>query len=166
MNEIWKVIPYAPSYEISNYGEVRSNKWNNVRILKQKITKNGYCSVGLCFGKAKRRWYLVHRIVLSVFNPIENMEELDVNHIDENKLNNRLDNLEWGTSKYNCNYGKRNETISKKLSKKVLCVETGTIFNSFHEAERVTGIGIAGINMCCSNKYNRKTAGGYHWKYV
>lgn len=166
MNEIWKTIPYAPSYEVSNLGRICSNKGKHRKILKQKIYKNGYYAVGLCFEKNKRKWYLVHRIVLSVFRPVNNMGKLEVNHIDENKMNNCLDNLEWSTSKYNCNYGKRNETISDKLSKKVLCVETGNIYNSFHDAARITGIGIAGINMCCNGRYNRKTAGGYHWKYV
>jgi hypothetical protein len=64
-----------------------------------------------------RKHYQVHRLVMMTYKPVENMDELDVNHKDENKTNNHISNLEWITHKDNCNYGDRNKKISK--SKKV-----------------------------------------------
>ena len=114
----------------------------------------------------KREWFLVHRLVLSVFNPIENSNHLEVNHKDENKENNRIDNLEWVTSKENCNYGTRNFRNSLSKNIPVECIETGVIYRSFREAAEKTKIEIASINMCCTGYRTRQTAGGYHWRYA
>ena len=118
-------------------------------------------------GKQKR--YYIHRLVAETF--ISNPDNLpEVNHKDENKVNNAADNLEWCNHLYNSNYGTRvkKEHISHinhpKLSKRVMCVETGIIYDSAHEANRQTNANM--VNICRVCRGERNTAGGYHWKYV
>ena len=163
--EIWKIIPFAPDYEISNYGRIYANKFN----FKGYITptckkKTGYYEVGLSTEAMKRKWFLVHRLVLTVFNPVEGMEELEVNHIDEDKSNNRLDNLQWVTSKENCNYGERNQKISDNSVRiPVICEETGVYYRSLIDA--ASGIGlksVSGIRKALKESW--RTSGGYHWR--
>lgn len=175
--EIWEKIKEAPDYSVSNFGKVRMDgktivKSNGImatyksHIVKPSVKKCGYLEVRLITDTNKSIYRLIHRLVLSAFNPIENMEKMEVNHRDENKLNNNLDNLEWVTAKENCNYGTRNERFSAKLMKPVQCIETGIIYKSFKEAEDKTGIDKGSINMCCTGYRNRQTAGGFHWRYV
>jgi hypothetical protein len=64
------------------------------------------------------------------YNPVEGMENLDANHIDENKDHNWLSNLNWMTHKENLNHGTRNTRVAKSLAKPVRCVETGEVFDS------------------------------------
>lgn len=102
MIEEWRPVPgYEGLYEVSSYGRVRNSK--TYRILKAWITF-GYLMVEL---SGRKRFY-VHRLVAETFIP--NIEKLpQVNHKDEDKTNNRVDNLEWCTAKYNINYGSRTE---------------------------------------------------------
>ena len=166
MEEKWKRIPGFPKYKVSNYGRILSYHYKTPRIMKpRKAVKTGYLEIGLS-NNNKRKFFLVHRLVLSLFNPIEHMEEYEVNHLDENKENNRLDNLEWVTPKENCNYGTRNERIADKAKIPVICIETGIVYPSNKEAAEATGIGKDRINMCCTGYRNAKTAGGYHWRYA
>lgn len=166
--EEWKDIDgYEGLYQISNLGRVKSLKFGKEKILKPKKGK-GYLRIGLC-KKGKYKHYYVHRLVASTF--IENPYNLpQVNHKNEDKTNNSVDNLEWCTSKYNINYGtghKRsalNHINHPSFSKKVLCVETGIAYNSMRQAQRETGIAQQSISHCCLGK--RKTAGKLHWKYI
>lgn len=174
--EIWKKIEEAPHYSVSNFGRVRMDgrtyvnsrgvtkicKPHIVGISKKKNT--GYLEARLIINKDKYIYRSVHRLVLSTFNPIENMDVMEVNHKDENKDNNCLDNLEWMTSKENCNYGIRNIKCGKARSTKVRCKETNTIYNSGKEASEKTGTSRSGISNCLNGKRNK--AGGYHWEEV
>ena len=109
--EIWRpILGYEGVYEVSSYGRVRSldrydgrNHFIKGRIMKRSYCSNGYLSIDLCLnGKIKK--CLVHRLVALTFIP--NPDNLPmVNHLDEDKTNNRVDNLEWCTAKYNINYG-------------------------------------------------------------
>ena len=127
MQEIWKDIPnFEGLYQISNYGRVKTlEKYvssgiknnNQVRrkskLLKQ-YNKQGYLQVSL--SKNHRRYYFnVQRLVAIAFIPNPNNLP-QVNHIDENPLNNNVENLEWCTAKYNCNYGSRNSKIYNSTS--------------------------------------------------
>lgn len=126
------------------------------KILKQCI-QNGYAYVHLCKNN-KDTAYLVHRLLAQAFipNPLNFSE---VNHKDENKLNNDATNLEWCTSKYNSNYGTRN----KRKAKPIQCIETGIIYWGAREMERQTGI--KHNNIAHAIKTGTKF-GGYHWKYI
>ena len=123
MKEIWKDIPeYEGLYQASNLGNIRvlnrvvnsGIKNNNTVIRKGKLLKQrinqGYYEVALSKDN-KKRFLKVHRLIAITFIP--NLNNLpSINHKDENKLNNRVDNLEWCSIKYNCNYGTRNQRIS------------------------------------------------------
>ena len=161
-------------YQVSNLGRVKSleNRSNHKKekILTMKI-RNQYCGITLY----KDSWYKnfsIHRLVAEAFIP--NPDDLpEVNHKDENKLNNCASNLEWCNKKYNINYGRsainrqiQNRERGLSMSKKVLCVETGVIYSSIIEAYRQTGVGQKEIINVCKGKPHYKTAGGYHWKYV
>lgn len=163
--EIWKDIAgYEGKYQVSNFGRVKSlnyNRTGNEQIRKpDKVC--GYLRVGL-WKDGKEDKQFIHRLVLEAFVPnLDNLPE--VNHKDENPENNRLDNLEWISHKDNIKYGTRNERVAKKLSKPVLCVETGIVYSSSMEAERQSGVNQSHIIQCC--KWKRKTTGGCHWRYT
>ena len=101
----------------------------------------------------KPKPFLVHRTVAQVFIP-NPYGYADVNHIDENKENNSIDNLEWIPHKKNVQYSQ---------SKKVICLETKQVFDSIQEANAWAKVK-TGVADCCKGK--QKTAGGYHWQYV
>lgn len=108
MEEIWKDIKeYEGIYQVSNLGRVKSLKHSKEgKLLKGRVTGKGYLSVAL-FRNSVRKSNSIHRLVAEAFIPNpENKPE--VNHIDENKLNNDVSNLEWVTSKENSNHGTRN----------------------------------------------------------
>lgn len=174
MEEIWKDVKgYEGLYQVSNFGKIKSlsknnhNYGENGKILKG-INNKGYLRVGLSKnGKAKQ--YPIHRIVAETF--IDNVYNLPcVNHIDENKMNNRADNLEWCSIEYNNNYGNRNEKISISQryanNKPIKCLETGQIFISLNECARKLNIKPPNI-WASMNNYNRtKKAKGYTFKYI
>lgn len=167
---IWKDIKgYEGLYQINNYGEVKSlyNYRGVGNLLKQRI-KKGYYTIGLRKNNL-RKWYYVHRLVAQAFIPNSNNLP-QINHKDENKLNNCVDNLEWCSASYNNSYGNRLEKVSRsnKLKKKVLQFDiNGNMlqeYNSIAEASKITNVDRKGISNCINKKNNRKTAGGYIWK--
>ena len=92
------------------------------------------------------------------------MDNLQINHIDENRNNNRFKNLEWVTLKENQDFGTRNDRIGSMVANKVRCVETGEIFESQKAASKFCNV--HECNICKCLKGNRITSGGYHWEYV
>ena len=131
--EVWKTIEgYEGLYEVSNLGRVRSldrvvtqrNRWGNItphlyrgKILSaRKNCKNDYVEVHLFKSEQGERWYRVHRLVAETFIPNPN-GYIEVNHIDENKSNNIVENLEWCDRRYNTNYGDRNVKIRNAVAK-------------------------------------------------
>ena len=127
MKEIWKDIPeYEGLYQASNLGNIKvlnrvvnSGIKNNKtvirkgKLLKQRINQ-GYYEVALSKDN-KKRFFKVHRLIAMTFIPNSNNFP-SINHKDENKLNNCVNNLEWCSVKYNCNYGTRNSKICNKTS--------------------------------------------------
>lgn len=150
MMEIWKPIDgYNGRYEVSNMGRIKSYAENaqDGKLIYGVITKLGYHNIRLYDGKGGFKTFPVHRLVALAFlpNPF-NLSE--VNHIDENKRNNRVENLEWCSRDYNVNFGMRNKKTSIALlrneytSKKVYSIDgSGRIdyYDSIGEAERQTG---------------------------
>lgn len=155
MNEIYKIIEEFPNYEISNLGNVRNKKTK--RVLKPSKDARGYCRVVL-YKDGMPNTRKVHRLVMITFKPVEEMENLQVDHVDFNPENNCLDNLQWLSAFEN------GSKKSKSNWKKVLCVETGITYESVSDAARQTGISNGNISQCCNGK--RKSAGGFHWEFV
>lgn len=116
--EVWKDIKnYEGLYQISTYGRVKSfprkGALRKEKVLKPyKDGKNYYFVVGL-HKDGKKQYKLIHRLVADAFIPNPNNLPI-VNHKDENKENNNVDNLEWCTYKYNSNYGNARMLMSKK----------------------------------------------------
>ena len=163
--EIWKPIPNYENYEVSNLGRVRSLNYNNqtdkVRILKLTIRKDGYTQIMLN-KEGKKKTYQVHRLVAEAFIP--NPQSLpEVNHIDENKQNNDVSNLEWCSYGYNINYGSRNERVSKAHCKPVICLELKRIFNSVTEASEYLRCHSGGVSKAISKGHKCK---GYTFNYI
>lgn len=158
----WKPIPSYEDYEVSDTGLVRSLRHGRKRILSLQRNLGGYLQVTLCKnGKAKNMF--VHRLVAAAF--IQNPLGLaTVNHRDENKTNNQVENLEWLTQADNVRYSMNKRSKSKPV---VQFDKLGNVvgqFSSMSEAERQTGISVDSICMVCRGR--RKTAGGFVWKYT
>ena len=161
--EIWRDIKgYEGKYQISDLGRVKSLNYrgntNQEHILKLKEARNGYNQVQL-YKNGIGVFYLVHRLVAEAFIP--NPDNLpEVNHkIDDYKhrSDNRVENLEWCTREYNCNYGSHNKTVGESHKKSIICVTTGEKFDSIIDASNKYGVDRASISNCCNNK--RKSAG-------
>lgn len=180
--EEWRAVAgYEGLYEVSNLGRVRSlgrtinrvTRWGTVkpytikpRVLKPLHSQGDYCYVHLFDNDRTSTNHKIHRLVAKAFVPnTDNLNE--VNHIDEDKENNRADNLEWVTHIANCNYGTRNERSAAKRGRQVeqltLDGHHVAFYQSASEASQMTGVGRKNINECL--RLRTQTAGGYRWKY-
>lgn len=191
MGIIWKdVVGFEGLYKVSNDGRVIGNetiyycgyKKQTKRVLKEReivgdTDRLGHRRVTLYHDGNKKRIF-IHRLVAEAFIPNpENKPEID--HINTNTSDNRVENLRWVTHKENQNnpitkvkqktaqIGEKNFWFGKKgvlhhASKRVRCVETGKVYGGVAEAERITGI--RHIGCCCRGV--RNTAGGLCWKFI
>lgn len=162
--EIWKEIAGFENYMVSNLGRVYSKK--SGLILKPGMDKKGYLRVSF-YEHGKSSTYKLHRLVAKAF--IENPDDLpQVNHKNEDKTDNRVENLEWCTNSYNRYYGTATERTQKanmnceSTSVPVRCIETDKVYPSIREAARDTGA--KNIFWCCIGK--RQTSNGLHWEYA
>lgn len=158
---IWKDIKgYEGLYQVSNTGKIRNTKTKY--ILKPVTQSNGYTKVCLTKNKIQKN-KTIHRLVAETFIPNTNNLPC-INHKDEDKTNNNVNNLEWCTQEYNTKYSRQLHPTRDKQAKSVMCVETKTIYASINQAEKQTGINGNSISKVC--KGIRHTAGNYHWKFV
>lgn len=183
MEEIWKdVVGYEGLYEVSNLGNVRS-LFRYKKQLKWNVSNSGYATVELFRDKISKR-LLVHRLVADAF--LSNTHNFPiVNHKDENKLNNNVNNLEWCTQGYNLAYNnghkRRAESsrwfydeLSIKFCKdnpaiKVAVVQmslSGEFIKEWASAkEAAKGLGCKSNHICECCKNKRKPFNGFKWKY-
>ena len=160
MLEIWKDIEgYEGMYQVSNFGNVKRED----RHLKPGIGENGYPLVVLS-KEGKTKSFYVRRLVASAFLPNPNNLKC-INHKDETRTNNRVDNLEWCSYKYNNSYGTRllREILTK--SRKVEQLKNGIlikVWSSTREAQR-NGFRSGCISLCCNGK--RSSHQGYEWRW-
>ena len=166
--EIWVAIPGFKGYMVSNFGRVKSlnyNKTGKEGMLATLKTNCGYLRVNLQKDN-KSRHVSVHRIVWEAFNgPIP--PGMQINHIDEDKTNNNLDNLELVTPTENLNYGTRNKRAGKSNSKTILQYSLSGDF--IKEWESATSImdecGYWSTAICAVCRGEKKTAYGYRWSF-
>ena len=172
--EVWRDVKgYEGLYQVSDQGRAKSlerkdrfGRTVKERILKPAVTQDGYLKVTLWAG-GKPKTLRVHRLVCEAFydNPDN---KSDVNHINEDKTDNRACNLEWSTRKENLNHGSRNERAAKARSKPVgqytRYGDLVKVWPSTQEAERQAGFNHGNISEVANG--NRKTAHGFIWKYV
>lgn len=168
MKELWKDVKgYEGLYQVSNLGRIKSlpkfvaysngkNYFYAEKMLKPCKNQKGYLKIGLHKDESYKNVY-VHRLVAEAFIP-NPQNHKQVNHVDEDKANNRADNLEWCDCQYNVDY-----SISKKVCQydadgNLLCV-----WKSIIEASRKTKIPDTNIISCCRGKYSQ--AGGFVWAY-
>lgn len=180
--EIWKDIPgYEGIYQASSLGRIKSlpriihvtrssyRTGSYSYTVQEKIMspsiRTGY--LGITLTKSDKKYNcLIHRLVAKTFLP-EYSDNLEVNHIDENKLNNCLKNLEVCTREYNKNYGTGNTRSALHRSKAVIQLsKDGSIireWSGINEASRGTKICVKDIQRCCNN--HAATSKGYKWRY-
>ena len=172
MKEIWKDIEgYEGLYQVSNYGNIKSlsrvvkNAYGihrtEEKILKPQMKKKGYFQIQLS-KDGKQKHYQVHRLVALAFVPNINNYPC-INHKDENKINNKADNLEWCTYLYNNLYNNKEKRNYKKICQYNKNEKLINIFESINEASKKTNIKRYGISNCLNKRL--KTSGGYIWKY-
>lgn len=158
--EIWKDIEgYDGIYEVSSWGRVKNSRTG--RVLKAGKDIYGYLFVNV-YKNGKRTNYKVHRLVAQAFIP-NPQNKPQVNHIDENKENNYVENLEWCTAKENNNHGEHNSRVAKARSIPIICIETGIEYISASDCAIQMGLHQQNINKVLKGKY--KTTGGYTFKY-
>ena len=157
MNDI---IGYEGLYAVTSCGKVWSHR--RQKFLAPKIDRYGYVLYHL-YKDGKEKLALAHRLVAQAYIPNPENKP-DVNHLDEDKQNNSVNNLAWCTTRENCNYGNRNAKLAMKSSIPVYCIEQQKVYPSALVAAQETGATNGGISCCCRGK--QKTSGGYHWRYA
>ena len=189
MKEVWKPIPgYEGYYEVSNLGSIRSVSHvvsgpvngglrtysTKSSILKQHVSKVGYIMVSLS-KNSKVKHFNLHRLIAKAFIP--NPDNLPcVNHKDEDKTNNNVENLEWCSHKYNANWGtnpkrvsvRQNKTPSRhrKVSQYTMDGKFIKTFYAASHAARELGVDSSWIIACCRGTKGAKSAGGFIFKYA
>lgn len=182
MNEIWKPVRYYEGlYEISNYGRIKSiervvadkngkSKTIHEKYLFQHNNGRGYLFVNLWKDNKSKREY-IHRLVALTF--IDNPDNKpQVNHKDEDKQNNYVDNLEWCDCKYNNNYGTHNQRAAEsflnngkncyKVKQFSLEGEYIATYRSMREAERLNNLANGSLSAYFKNHCSQW--GGYKWE--
>lgn len=168
--QVKAVVGYEGIYEVDNQGNVFSLNYGRTGERKKRkliINTKGYLSVNLSKdGKAKK--CSVHRLVAEAFLPNPNNLPC-INHKDECKTNNLVENLEFCTYKYNLDYSNNWRKSAKARLSPVLQYtmdgEFVTEYPSLTEASRQTGINAGNISSYCNGRKGYSHAGGYKWKY-
>ena len=159
---IYQVSVDGVCYRLWKKGKQPIKSFNNGKDLHQYVH--------LCKDGVPVKQYL-HRLVAFAFPEIcgEWFEGAEVNHKDENPLNNSAYNLEWVTHKQNNSYGTKGDRHSVKISNGIVQqIKDNVVLNEYPSAEkagRITGINPNSIRNCCKGKYGYKTAGGFVWKF-
>lgn len=161
----WVKINDFPNYEISNSGNIKNIRTGH--ILKPSISKRGYPVVNL-YKNGKGHLKTVHLLYAKAFLP-NPLKLTQINHIDGNKLNFNLSNLEWCTARENNLHARNTGLHNSNGDKKVNQYDENNVFmktfKSISEASRITGINRSCINAVVKGNRKNKTAGGYYWRY-
>lgn len=188
MDEIWKSVgvflgvDYTDMYEVSTFGHVRSvdrvrqrkdgRYYRRRGVSLTEIPRNGYLSVVLTKDN-KSHFENIHQLVMNAFSPNPNPEiYTDINHIDEDKTNNRLDNLEWTTHRENVNHGTARERMKEtmrtsKHGRNIKQMDlNGNVIKIWKSANKASKeLHINNTNLYRHLKGANKTCGGFRWEY-
>lgn len=156
-----KDIPgFEGLYAVTDDGRVWS--YRRKIFLKPGLDRYGYLIVNLYKDK-KGKTTLVHQLVAKAFIPNpENKPQ--INHINEIKTDNRVENLQWVTAKENVNHGTRNKRASNAASKPVYCVELDTVYKNTAEAAKALRVSVTSVGYCCTGRQDNVI--GYHLRYA
>ena len=158
MQEQWKQVTNFPDYWVSSEGRIWSEKSHKFLSQCRTGKLRNYLMVKLCNNEIKNKTYRVHRLVLETFSPIDDMENMTVNHINEDTLDNRLENLEWLTRKENIQYSSGQWIQQETMDREV--VEQ---FPSIRAASDKIGCNVKSIyEHCISGKPFRN----FYWKKI
>lgn len=150
---------YEGLYAVTSCGKVWS--YRNKKFLSPRINNKGYLRVALSKSGVIKDFY-IHRLVADAYIPNADNKP-NVNHLDENPLNNNINNLEWVTQKENMNFGTCQERKAQHQLKAVFCIELNKAFSSAKQAAEELNLYAGNITRCC--KGNSQTTGGYHFRY-
>lgn len=173
MKEIWRDIKdYEGMYQVSNLGRVRSlNRIDSIgrkisgRIFKPSYVGRGYLQIYFRIG-GKRKAFRVHQLVAQAFIPNPD-NKTQVNHLDEDKTNNNIENLEWTTAKENNNYGTHNQKVAKSLSKPIKVIyQDGTYEFWDSTTAFAREFGISGSNVSDVLRGRYKSSHGMKFEYA
>lgn len=156
-------------YEVYSDGRIWSYKKN--RFLKPFTNKKGYQQIHLSDNEGQKKMYYLHRIIYEAVTGEPIPSGFEVNHRNEDKTDCSFANLDLVSHKENCNWGTRNERITKTRSKQVGAFKDGElvmVFPSTKEAHR-QGFNQGAVARCCNNCFNREGNNvykGFEWKYI
>ena len=170
--EIWKDIAgYEGLYQVSSLGRVKSHERTTtqsngkIQPVKERILKPGKDAMGYLhvrlFKNGVANLFKIHRLVANAFIPNDDLFATTVNHIDEDKTNNRVSNLEWMSHGDNTRYS--NAGSKNWKAKSVRCIETGQVFGCAVDASRWLGLSIHAVDIAIRRGH---CSGGYHWEYI
>lgn len=163
--EIWRdVNGYEGLYQVSNYGRVKSLAKNGRKELILKLSKTiwGYLDIQL-YKNGRNHHERIHRLVAKAFIPNPNNLP-QVNHIDLNRQNNRVDNLEWCDVQHNYWHTRSLTGKNQRPSHKVRCIETNKIYESARIAALEIGVTPWAIRYACIGRND--TCKKLHWEYI
>ena len=156
--EKWVPINDFPEYEVSDEGRIRNIKTG--RIMKSSVNSRGYSQV--CLRSNKQQYTKrVHRLVADAFHD-KDRNDLDVNHIDGNKQNNKMSNLEFCSRKENIEHAYRTGLKEEPRKTKVRIIETGEVYDSLVACRKAIGGDRCQIHRCLIGK--EKSCKGFHFE--
>ena len=172
MNEEWRDIKgYEGLYQVSNLGRVKSLRYNhseNEKILKGFLSNRGYHRVSF-YKDGVRKDYSVHRLVAEAFIPNTDNKPC-IDHIDTNKLNNKVDNLRWCTNKENnwneLTRNKRSDTMKKLYEEGSVVLPKPKSGSEHPDSIKVVQLTLEGDFVCVWDSMGRTVEGGFDYKHV